>query len=60
MKKSVKKIYKMCKDYLDFVEGVGNECAYTDSIVREIINESDNLKKAYDKLFSKFQTKSIK
>ena len=48
MKKSVKKIYKMCKDYLDFVEGVGNECAYTDSIVREIINESDNLKKAYD------------
>lgn len=55
MKKSVKRIYKMCQDYLDFVECFGNECAYTNSIVEEIMKESENLKKAYDKFFSKFK-----
>ena len=45
----------MCKEYLDFVEGFGNECAYTDRIVEEIMDESDRLKKAYDKFFSKLK-----
>lgn len=48
MKEIVKEINKLCKEYLGFVESVGNECAHTDGIVECIINKSNELKEKYD------------
>lgn len=48
MKEIVKEINKYCNEYLNFVENVGNECAYTDSIVECIIKKAKELKNKYD------------
>ena len=48
MKEIVKEINKYCNEYLGFVENVGNECAYTDSIVECIIKKANELKEKYD------------
>jgi hypothetical protein len=48
MKEIVKEINKYCNEYLGFVENVGNECAYTDSIVECIIKKAKELKNKYD------------
>lgn len=41
----------LCKSYLDYVELMGNECAFTDSIVENIIKKSSELKEKYDEGF---------
>ena len=33
---AVRKIREIAGDYLDYVLGYGNECAYTDSMLKEI------------------------
>lgn len=43
----VKKINQISNNYLDYVEGVGNECAYTDRMIEAIIDEAKKLEKAY-------------
>ena len=48
MKEIVKEISELCKEYLGFVESVGNECAYTDRMIEEIINKANELKIKYD------------
>ena len=48
MKEIVKKINELCKEYLGFVESAGNECAYTDRVVEEIISKANELKTKYD------------
>ena len=48
MKEIVKEISELCKEYLGFVESAGNECAYTDIVVEEIISKAHELKKEYD------------
>ena len=48
MKEIVKEIKNYCNEYLGFVESVGNECAYTDSIVECIIKKANELKEKYD------------
>ena len=48
MTEIVKEINELCKEYIGFVESVGNECAYTDSVVEEIIRKANELKKEYD------------
>ena len=48
MKEIIKEINKYCNEYLGFVESVGNECAYTDSIVECIIKKAKELKEKYD------------
>lgn len=48
MKEIVKEIKKYCDEYLGYVERIGNECAYTDSIVECIIKKGKELKIKYD------------
>jgi proline dehydrogenase len=48
MKEIVKEINKYCNEYLGFVESVGNECAYTDSVIECIIKKAKELKEKYD------------
>lgn len=48
MKEIVKEINKYCKEYLGFVESIGNECAYTDRMVECIIKKAKELKNKYD------------
>ena len=48
MREIVKEISELCKEYLDFVESAGNECAYTDSVIECIIKKANELKIKYD------------
>lgn len=49
MKETVREIYELCDEYIEFVEAsFGNECAYTDSIVEKIIERAKELKERYD------------
>ena len=49
MREIVKEIYELCDEYIEFVEAsLGNECAYTDSIVEKIISKAKELKVKYD------------
>lgn len=49
MKDIVKIIYDCCQAYLTDVKLLGNESAYTDSLVELIINKANELKIKYDK-----------
>lgn len=44
----VKEIYEHCDEYLRFVTEIGNECAYTDSVIEKIIERASELKERYD------------
>lgn len=46
-KDNVVKVNEKVQDFLQYIESIGNECAYTDSIIEEIIETSDSLKRAY-------------
>ena len=48
MREIVKEIYEHCDEYLRFVTEIGNECAYTDSIIEKIICKANELKTKYD------------
>ena len=48
MREIVNEINELCKEYLGFVESAGNECAYTDRMVEEIISKANELKTKYD------------
>ena len=49
-KKEVKEINKLCEEFLNEVEALGNECAYTDRIVEEILEVAKKLQTKYDKI----------
>lgn len=48
MRDIVKEIYECCDEYLRFVTEIGNECAYTDSLIECIIKKANELKTKYD------------
>jgi hypothetical protein len=48
MQEIVTEINELCKEYIGFVEGAGNECAYTDRLVERIIEKASELKERYD------------
>ena len=39
----VKQISKICSDYLSYISSFGNECAYTDEILRHIAEAAAKL-----------------
>lgn len=49
MKKKIKDLNYLVSHYLDYVNSYGNECAYTDRIVEEIIKTSKKIEKEYNK-----------
>ena len=51
-KNIVKKINQISNNYLDYVDGVGNECAYTDRMIEAIIDEAKKLEKAHEEFFA--------
>ena len=51
------RILKLSQEYLGFVEGLGNECAYTDSIVSEIMDEAKKIPEGESKLPANFKVK---
>ena len=53
------KIGNMCFDYIDYIDEIGNECAYTDRIVEAIYEEAEVLHKKHDESFEKIDIKSI-
>lgn len=48
MKEIVREIYEHCDEYLRYTTEIGNECAYTDSIVEKIIERASELKEKYN------------
>ena len=48
-KEYVVKIDNKTKEFLGFVNSIGNECAYTDRIVEDILASADALRDAYRK-----------
>lgn len=59
MYNSVKLIHKHCENYLNYVEGIGNECAYTDRIVEAIYEEAEVLHKKHDEYFASIDIDAI-
>ena len=47
----IEKIAEMCYEYMDYIDEIGNECAYTDRIVEAIYEEAEVLHKKYDEYF---------
>lgn len=48
-KKKVTKLYCLCRDFIDAVETCGNECAWTDRKLENILDYAEKLKKEYNK-----------
>lgn len=48
-KKKVIRLYGLCKDFIDAVETCGNECAWTDRKLENILDYAEKLKKEYNK-----------
>ena len=51
VKKLVKQVLKDCEAFLEEVGILGNQCAYTDRMIEQIIEDSTELKKTYEKQF---------
>lgn len=47
MLNEVKKINRETKEFLNYLETYGNECAYTDRMIENIIQYSHELEKKY-------------
>lgn len=47
-KKNVEKLVKKCEKFLSQVESLGNECAWTDRVIEQIIEEAEKIKKKYE------------
>ena len=47
----IEKIAELCYEYMDYIDEIGNECAYTDRIVEAIYEEAEVLHKKYDEYF---------
>lgn len=47
--KLIKKLNKLTNQYLNEVDGLGNECAYTDRMVEDIVELAKKVHKAYIK-----------
>lgn len=56
---SVLKIYDLCGEYLDYVDDIGNECAYTDRIIEGIYEEAEVLRKKHDDYFDNLDTSAL-
>lgn len=48
----IKKINNLTMEYIQEVKSLGNECAYTDRIVEDIIEQAKELEKNYNKFFA--------
>ena len=51
VKKLVKQVLQDCEAFLESVKAMGNQCAWTDRMVEQIIDDSTELKKTYEKQF---------
>ena len=47
----ISKIADMCYDYMEYIDEIGNECAYTDSIVEAVYKEAEVLHKKRNEFF---------
>lgn len=45
IKAQVKAVRDLCRTYLAYVNGIGNECAYTDTVIDKIVSEAKMLEK---------------
>lgn len=52
MEPIVRRIHKISTDYVDYLNAIGNECAYTDRMIEAIIEEAKKLEKAYEYFFA--------
>ena len=48
-KKDIEGLSRACKDFLDCVKELGNECAWTDRKLEHIIELSSAIKEKYEK-----------
>lgn len=48
MKGLISAIYDTCEDFLNYVNGMGNQCAYTDRHIEEILDFAKELDKTYN------------
>lgn len=47
-KPNVTQLNQKVKEFLQCVKNIGNECAYTDRLLEEILSSADSLKRAYN------------
>ena len=47
-KNEVLNLKNKCEEFLNTVKKIGNECAYTDRILEEVLATSDKLKEKYE------------
>ena len=52
--KFIRKIEEECKEFIKYEETFGNQCAYTDRMVENIIDFSKQLENSYNELFESF------
>lgn len=57
MVSEVKKIKSASQEFLNYMETYGNECAYTDRMVEDIIKYAKILEDKYKKNFGNFDIK---
>lgn len=50
-KDDVKKLKEKCDIYLNEVNAIGNECAYTDRLLEDVLDVSQSLKTKYQNAF---------
>ena len=48
-KNKIKELKDLCEDYLTCVSQYGNECAYTDRKLENILETATKIKEEYDK-----------
>lgn len=49
----IKNVHKLTKEFLTFIETIGNQCVYTDRIIEAIIDKVSEIKNLHDKQFEK-------
>lgn len=45
IKAQIKVVRDLCRTYLAYVNRIGNECAYTDTVIDRIVSETKTLEK---------------
>lgn len=48
-KTNVKILKDLCEDYLSYLDKYGNECAYTDRKLEDILGYAEEIKEKYQK-----------
>jgi len=45
---NISNIYTLAKEWLEYVDGIGNQCAYTDRGIEALLHEASQLNKVYN------------